>query len=82
MAMPSAWRVNKERYFQLYDAMKKNWPIESESRMVDTSYGKAFFAGERSARSSSTCAVPGSNFDCVPFFISHFTPLLNEMLKP
>ena len=32
----------KEKYLGLYDSFAKLWPIPSEARMVDTSYGKTF----------------------------------------
>ena len=32
----------KERYLQLYDSRAKAWPVPTETRMVDTSYGKTF----------------------------------------
>jgi pimeloyl-ACP methyl ester carboxylesterase len=32
----------KEQYLQLYDMREKKWPVLSEVRMVDTSYGQTF----------------------------------------
>ena len=32
----------KEEYLAIYDRQAKQWPLESESRMVETSYGKTF----------------------------------------
>jgi pimeloyl-ACP methyl ester carboxylesterase len=32
----------KKEYLQLYDAKAKQWPVPSETRMVDTSYGQTF----------------------------------------
>jgi pimeloyl-ACP methyl ester carboxylesterase len=32
----------KEQYLQLYDARAKKWPVPSETRTVDTSYGPTF----------------------------------------
>jgi len=32
----------KERYLKLYDTRAKDWPIDSETRSVDTSYGQTF----------------------------------------
>lgn len=32
----------KEQYLQLYDMKAKKWPVPSETRMVDTSYGQTF----------------------------------------
>ncbi len=32
----------KEKYLKLYDLRAKKWPVVSESRMVDTSYGQTF----------------------------------------
>jgi pimeloyl-ACP methyl ester carboxylesterase len=32
----------KEKYLKLYDLRAKKWPIVSESRIVDTSYGQTF----------------------------------------
>jgi pimeloyl-ACP methyl ester carboxylesterase len=33
---------SKEKYLRLYDQMAKNWPVNSESARIDTSYGKTF----------------------------------------
>jgi len=32
----------RERYLTLYDTRAKKWPVASESRMVETSYGRTF----------------------------------------
>ena len=32
----------KEKYLKLYDENAKSWPVPSEVKMVDTSYGKMF----------------------------------------
>ena len=32
----------KEQYLKLYDMRAKKWPVASESRMVDTTYGQTF----------------------------------------
>ena len=32
----------KERYLTFYDNAAKKWPVDSETRMVDTSYGQTF----------------------------------------
>jgi pimeloyl-ACP methyl ester carboxylesterase len=32
----------KEQYLRLYDMRSKKWPVPSETRMVDTSYGQTF----------------------------------------
>ncbi len=32
----------KETYLKLYDERAKNWPVESTTKMVETSYGKTF----------------------------------------
>ena len=32
----------KQRYLELYDEIAKDWPVESETRMIDTSYGRTF----------------------------------------
>ncbi len=32
----------KAKYLALYDEAAKDWPIPSEGRMVDTSYGQTF----------------------------------------
>ena len=32
----------KEQYLHLYDMRSKKWPVPSETRMVDTSYGQTF----------------------------------------
>ncbi len=32
----------KEQYLKLYDMRAKKWPVDSETRFVDTSYGQTF----------------------------------------
>jgi pimeloyl-ACP methyl ester carboxylesterase len=32
----------KEQYFKLYDMRAKKWPVDSETRLEDTSYGQTF----------------------------------------
>ena len=32
----------KKQYLKLYDMRAKNWPVDSETRFVDTSYGQTF----------------------------------------
>ncbi len=32
----------KERYLTFYDTMAKKWPVDSEARIIDTSYGQTF----------------------------------------
>ena len=32
----------KQRYLAFYDNVAKDWPVESETRMVDTSFGKTY----------------------------------------
>jgi pimeloyl-ACP methyl ester carboxylesterase len=32
----------KQRYLAFYDTIAKDWPVESETRMIDTSYGQTF----------------------------------------
>jgi pimeloyl-ACP methyl ester carboxylesterase/TM2 domain-containing membrane protein YozV len=32
----------KQRYLEFYDDIAKDWPVESETRMIDTSYGRTF----------------------------------------
>ena len=33
---------SKDKYLRLYDMRAKRWPVPSETRMVDTSYGRTF----------------------------------------
>ncbi len=32
----------KQRYLDFYDEIAKDWPVESKTRMIDTSYGQTF----------------------------------------
>jgi len=32
----------KQRYLAFYDTIEKDWPVESETRMIDTSYGQTY----------------------------------------
>jgi hypothetical protein len=34
--------IAKEKYLKHYDMKTKNWPVASDSRMVETSFGKSF----------------------------------------
>jgi hypothetical protein len=39
---PFRSREAKEQYLKFYDMRAKNWPVVSENKMVDTSYGQTF----------------------------------------
>lgn len=51
----------KERYLRMYDAMEKNWPIPSESRMVGTSDGETFVRIGGPADAPPLVLLPGAN---------------------
>lgn len=51
----------KERYLELYDKWAKEWPVESETRMVDTSYGPTFIRICGPDTASTLVLLPGAN---------------------
>lgn len=51
----------KDRYLQFYESMEKHWPIASESRMVDTSYGRTFVRVSGPAEAPPLVLLPGAN---------------------
>jgi len=51
----------KERYLKLYDTRAKDWPIDSETRMVDTSYGQTFVRISGPVDAPPLVLLPGAN---------------------
>ena len=51
----------KERYLLLYDSIAKKWPIDSESRMVDTFYGQTFVRISGQVDAPPLVLLPGVN---------------------
>jgi pimeloyl-ACP methyl ester carboxylesterase len=50
----------KERYLSLYDTSAKKWPIDSETRMADTSYGRTFIRISGPADAPPLVLLPGA----------------------
>ena len=50
----------KERYLERYDSIAKNWPVDSETRMIDTSYGRTFVRISGPADASPLVLLPGA----------------------
>ncbi len=51
----------KEEYLQLYDDRAKSWPVPSETKMVETSYGQTFVRISGSADAPSLVLLPGGS---------------------
>jgi pimeloyl-ACP methyl ester carboxylesterase len=51
----------KERYLRHYGSREKKWPVVSESRMVDTSYGKTFVRISGPVDAPPLVLLPGAN---------------------
>jgi pimeloyl-ACP methyl ester carboxylesterase len=51
----------KERYLRHYGSREKNWPVVSESRMVDTSFGKTFVRISGPVDAPPLVLLPGAN---------------------
>lgn len=50
----------KEQYLKLYDMRAKNWPVVSETHMVDTSYGQTFVRISGPVDASPLVLLPGA----------------------
>lgn len=51
----------KERYLELYDSRAKAWPVPSETRMVETSFGQTFVRISGPAEAPPLVLLPGAN---------------------
>jgi len=51
----------KERYLKLYDTRAKAWPVDSETKMVDTSYGQTFVRISGDINGPPLVLLPGAN---------------------
>jgi pimeloyl-ACP methyl ester carboxylesterase/TM2 domain-containing membrane protein YozV len=51
----------KERYLKMYDKWAREWPVESETRMVDTSYGQTFIRISGPDAASPLVLLPGAS---------------------
>jgi pimeloyl-ACP methyl ester carboxylesterase len=51
----------KERYLQSYDMWAKRWPVPSETRTVDTSYGQTFVRISGPVDAPPLVLLPGAN---------------------
>ena len=49
----------KERYLTFYDTEAEKWPVDSETRMVDTSYGQTFLRTSGSVDAQPLVLLPG-----------------------
>jgi len=49
----------KERYLKFYDTEAKKWPIDSETRIVDTSYGQTFIRVSGPVDKQPLVLIPG-----------------------
>ena len=49
----------KERYLTLYDTEAKKWPVDSETKTVDTSYGQTFLRISGAAGKQPLVLIPG-----------------------
>jgi len=53
--------AKKERYLAYYDARAKRWPVVSETRMVDTSWGQTFIRISGPTDGPPLVLLPGAN---------------------
>ena len=51
----------KEQYLKLYDVRAKRWPVVSDSRTVDTSYGQTFVRINGPVYAPTVVLLPGAN---------------------
>ena len=51
----------KERYLELYDSRAKAWPVPSETRMVETSFGQTHVRISGTAEAQPLVLLPGAN---------------------
>jgi len=51
----------KERYLEMYDSRAKLWPVPSENRMVETSYGHTFVRISGPLEAPPLVLMPGAN---------------------
>ena len=51
----------KERYLKFYDTEAKKWPVDSETRTVDTSYGQTFLRISGPVGTQPLVLLPGIN---------------------
>jgi pimeloyl-ACP methyl ester carboxylesterase len=51
----------KERYLTFYDNEAKKWPVDSEARVVDTSYGQTFLRISGPVDAQPLVLLPGIN---------------------
>ncbi|MCJ7581673.1 MAG: alpha/beta hydrolase, partial [Candidatus Aminicenantes bacterium] len=51
----------KERYLEMYDSRAKAWPVPSENRMVETSYGQTFVRISGPQEAPPLVLLPGAN---------------------
>lgn len=51
----------KKRYLEMYDKWSKEWPVASETRMVDTSYGQTFIRISGPKAASPLVLLPGAS---------------------
>ena len=51
----------KERYLKFYDTKAEDWPVESDTRMIDTSFGQTFVRISGPADAPSLVLMHGAN---------------------
>lgn len=51
----------KDRYLKLYDTRAKDWPVDSETKTVDTSYGQTFVRISGPVDAPPLVLLPGAN---------------------
>lgn len=51
----------KERYLEMYDSRAKAWPVPSETRMVETSFGQTFVRISGPLEAPPLVLLPGAN---------------------
>lgn len=66
----------KEEYLELYDRRAKNWPILSETKMIDTSYGQTFVRISGPTNAPPLVILPGGIFSSLMW-----TPNIESLSK-
>jgi len=61
----------KEQYLEIYEKRAKTWPVDSQTRLVDTSYGQTFVrvSGPVGAALADKVDHAGSSYLCASSFL-------------
>jgi len=51
----------KKQYLELYDRVAEEWPVDSQTKMIDTSHGQTFVRMSGPEKAPSLVLLPGAN---------------------